>query len=221
MNKTTLTTATRFVAPLVAAFALGTPAQAASVSYILDQSNALTDDVNYLQVTIADGAEGAIDFTVETLDSLLGIAGDNFGIQSFAFNVADNIQAVGANVTNLPTGWITRDHYRMSLFGFFDIKLYGGGNSRLETLTFSIDGIDGDTPNDYALLSKGSASGGKQMFAGRVASLECIGEGKCISSAFFAGSEMSAPVPLPATAWLFAVGIGVAGARARRRFTRG
>jgi hypothetical protein len=231
MNKNVLTKTTRFVAPLVAAFGLAAPAQAASLSYVLDQSNALTDNVNYLQVTIADGSEGAIDFTVQVLDALTGIASDNFGIQSFAFNVAAGNEALALNVSNLPDGWTTRDHYRMSLFGFFDIKLYGGGNSRLSTLTFSITGIEDDTVEDYAVLSKGNATGGNQLFAARVAGFD-YGElcgnpeqpvrlikssSKCINSAFFAGSTVTNPVPLPATAWLFAVGIGAVALRVRRR----
>lgn len=234
MNKNALTSITRIVAPLAAGFVLAAPAQAASLSYFLDQSNALGDNVNYLQVTIADGADGAIDFTVQALEPLLDIAGDNFGIQSFAFNVVPGGDAEAFNVTNLPDGWRARDHYRMSLFGFFDIKLYGGGNSRLDTLTFSITGIEGDSVEDYAILSKGNATGGHQLFAARVAGFD-YGElcgspefsrltksssSKCINSAFFAGSTVTNPVPLPATAWLFAVGIGAVAMRTRRRYAR-
>ena len=73
------------------------------------------------------------------------------------------------SVGNLPDGWIARNHSRMSEFGFFDIKLFGRGNSRLDTLTFSILGIDGDTVEDYASLSTGQAPGGNSFFAARVA----------------------------------------------------
>src|SRR5437868_2782766 len=62
-------------------------AYAASVSYILDQSNALPDGNDYLRVTIEDGLNGAIDFTVEVLSALSNLASGNFGMQSFGFNV--------------------------------------------------------------------------------------------------------------------------------------
>jgi hypothetical protein len=193
------------------------PSKAASVSYVLDQSNVLADGVPYLQVTVADGAEGAIDFTVQVLPSLSSHAGENFGIQSFAFNVAPGGDAEGASVGNLPQGWITRDGYRMSEFGFFDIKLYGGGNSRLETLTFSILGIDGDTPEDYTVLSTGKAPQGHYFFTARVADIQlpdCTNARKCSKSAFFAGNSA---VPLPGAAWLFATGAAGVMVRARRR----
>ena len=39
-------------------------ASAASLSYVLDQSGSMADNVGYLQVTISDGLDGAIDFAV-------------------------------------------------------------------------------------------------------------------------------------------------------------
>ena len=218
LNSRTLSAAARVIAPVFCALMLvASPGRAASVSYILDQSNTLADGVPYLQVTVADGADGAIDFTVEILDSLSHSAGQNFGIQAFAFNVIAGGDAEAANVGNLPEGWITRDHYRMSEFGFFDIKLYGGGNSRLQTLTFSILGIDGDTPEDYAVLSTGNVPNDNSFFAAHVADFkfaDCTSAKKCPSSAFFAGSSA---VPLPGAAWLFATGVAGVMLRARKR----
>jgi hypothetical protein len=214
----------RLAAPAFATLMLAAgQSQAASISYFIDQSNALPDGTNYLKVTVSDGAEGSIDFTVEALQPLLDIAGENFGIQAFALNVIPGGDAEGANVTNLPDGWIVRDHYRMAAYGFFDIKLYGGGQSRLDTLTFSIDGIDGDTPNDYAVLSTGNAADGHQFFAAKVAGFDFCPEGaspgskKCVTSGFFGGSSTAAPVPLPAAAWLFATGFAGVLMRARKR----
>ncbi len=138
------------------------------------------------------------------------------------------------SVDNLPDGWIARNHSRMSEFGFFDIKLYGRGKSRLETLTFSILGIDGDTVEDYASLSTGRAPGGNSFFAARVAGFKIADckksrnnthffprsyntntHGHCPSSAFFA--DNSSAVPLPGTAWLFGAGLVGFAARARQR----
>ena len=203
----------------IAAMATATSTHAAAVSYVLDQSNALANGVPYLQVTISDGASGAIDFDVQVLSSLDEIAGENFGIQAFAFNVAPGGDAEGANVSNLPDGWITRDGFRMANYGFFDIKLYGGGNSRLSTLTFSVDGVDGDTVSDYAVLSTGNASGDQQMFSAHVGDFQSgceAGDKKCVTSAFFGGSSENA-VPLPGAAWLFGAGLIGIVSRARQR----
>ena len=216
-NKKRSSMTPRILAALSATLLMSGAANAASVSYFLNQSNALPDGTPYAQVTIADGADGAIDFTVQVLSALSDIATSNFGIQSFAFNVAPGGSAEGASVTGLPDGWKARDDFRMSSFGFFDVKVYGTGASRVSTLTFSIDGIDGDTIEDYASLSTGGASGGNQFFAAHVAgfSFKCDPKTpKCATSAFIGGSD---PVPLPATAWLAATGFAAALVRARKR----
>src|SRR5690606_1365996 len=88
----------------VLAALLSAPVQAASVSYFLDQSNALPDGTDYLQVTIADGVAGAIDFTIDTLAPLADIAGSNFGIQTFGFNIGD-FGLDSSNLANLADGW--------------------------------------------------------------------------------------------------------------------
>ncbi len=215
-NQNGFSLASRLFAPACATLLLTAgQAQAASISYVMDQSNALRDGVSYLQVTISDGAEGAINFTVQALQPLLDIAGKNFGIQAFGFNVGAGLDTDSANLTNLPAGWKTRENFRMASFGVFDLKLYAGGRSRLKTLTFSIDGIDGDTPGDYAFFSTGKAGDGNQLFAAHVAGFEFCGRKKCLSSAFFGGG--TTVVPLPATAWLFATGLIGALVRARRR----
>jgi len=64
---------------------------AATVSYVLDQSNALPDNVDYLKVTISDNVDGQLDFWVDIQSPLTNIAGENFGIQKFAFNVAGDL----------------------------------------------------------------------------------------------------------------------------------
>ena len=203
---------------LVLGLAHSTTASAAPIIVELNQSNVLTDRTGYLQVSISEGMEGAIDFAVQVLDPLLQIAGENFGIQSFALNVIPGGYAESASVTDLPDGWIVRDAYRMENFGLFDIKLYGGGASRLDTLNFSITGIDGDRPEDYAVLSTGNATDGHQAFAARVADLV---PGTCsvkncaaITSAFFGGSTA---VPAPAAGWLFVTGGLLLAGRLRRR----
>ena len=224
----------RLFAPLLATLLIAaTPAQAASVSYFLDQSNRLVDGPNYLQVTIADGLDGAIDFTVEVLEPLLNIAGSNFGIQSFYFNFGAT-DFDEAEITGLPHGWKKpRLNRRADGFGRFDVKLAGKGNARVDTLTFSIEGIDGDSVLTYASdLSYRRASQGQQLFAAHVAGFlsEACGNGYnsskskgksggwngCteVTSAFFGGSTA---VPLPGAAWFLGTAFVAAALRARRR----
>ncbi|MGB5540049.1 MAG: VPLPA-CTERM sorting domain-containing protein [Gammaproteobacteria bacterium] len=64
---------------------------AASVSFVLDQSNALPDNIDYLTVTISDNVEGRLDFWVDIQSPLAELAGENFGIQKFAFNIAGDL----------------------------------------------------------------------------------------------------------------------------------
>jgi hypothetical protein len=193
-------------------------ASAAPVTVTLDQSSVLHDGTGYLQVAISDGINGAIDFAVRVLDPLHQVAGPRLGIQSFAFNVAPGSDADRANVTNLPDHWRVRDGYRMENFGRFDIKLYGGGRSQLDTLNFSITGIVGDKPEDYAVLSTGAAADGHQFFAARIAALAAgaCGSKTCATtkSAFFGGSTA---VPAPAAGWLFLTAAAFVGTRLRRR----
>ncbi|MDH5515444.1 MAG: VPLPA-CTERM sorting domain-containing protein [Gammaproteobacteria bacterium] len=66
--------------------------QAASVSYILDQSDRFDDDVDYISVTISDDAEeGMLSVTVNMLPALRSLLGDNAGIEAFSFNLGDGV----------------------------------------------------------------------------------------------------------------------------------
>jgi hypothetical protein len=83
-------------------------ASAASVSFVLDRSTqqaAFPDGGNYMQVTISDGANGAIDFQVETLPDLQDNAGNEgpADITAFSFNFGNS----GASINNIvaPEGW--------------------------------------------------------------------------------------------------------------------
>lgn len=197
----------RLAAATLLATAAGT-GEAATLVHQLDQANRLADDIAYLQVTISDGAHGAIDFLVETLPSLQDPGRGHFGIQAFAFNFA--AQAVGDDdllITQLPDGWRVANRPAMDGFGQFSAAVTGRGNARLDRLRFSIEGIDGDTPADYALGFNGG-----YFYAARVAGLASAGQQ---GSAFIAGSTA---VPLPATGWFGLTALGaLAGALRRRR----
>lgn len=209
---------------LMAASLFSIQVSAATMSYYMDQSNVLADDQNYLKVTLADSTTtaGALDVTVETLETLNNAAGVNFGIQSFAFNaqpallVSENgngfdIATQTMSLTNLAEGWSLDTHKNMSEFGKFDIRLSGTGSTRMDPLTFTLGGVSHDTVDAY--------------FAAHVADFSIDGE----SSAFFAGGTLVnggdpgggpiSEVPVPAAAWLLGSGlIGMVG-MARRRTT--
>lgn len=243
MRKTSLKT--RVIAGLAVGLMTATSSQAAVISYYLDQSNQLADGINYLQVTISDEREaGVIDFTVQVLQPLLDIAGSNFGIQKFGFNVLGGVGAEAADVTLLPDGWRARNSGRMDGFGLFDMTTQGTGKNRTNTLTFSIAGIDFDTVQSYVDLSTGRTPQGFSLFAVHVAGFNlgnCDGGdkggddkggdddkkgpsgtkstgdgGSCVTSAFFGGNASA--VPAPPAVWL--LGTGIAGL-VLRRFRQG
>lgn len=186
-------------------------ANAASVSYYLDQSNIASypDGTNYLQVTISDGAAGAIDFTVTTLVPALPSTAK---MDQFGFNPASSLTLSAANVIGLPIGWSLLGAGNMDGFGGFSVRPDTNGNTtRVSTLTFSIVGISGDTPTSYVNLSTGTAGQGNTFFAAHLAGLT---NDPNVTSGYFGGST---PVPVPAAAWLFGSGlVGLSGIARRK-----
>ena len=182
-------------------------AQAASISYFLDQSNDLVDGTNYLQVTISDSETviGDIDFSVNVLSEAFSVSsGANFGLQEFSFNFDDSIAVSATDITNInPSTWMVSENQNAG-GGFFkfDLQLDGTGSSRTELLSFSITGVDGDFITSYATGSTLNPSSG-EFFAAHVAGFDLTNG---VTSAQFAGSSL-VPVPLPAALWLFGSGL--------------
>lgn len=189
-------------------------ASAASLSTFLTTSNessVFPSGTDYLQVTVSDGAAGAIDFLVETTPALRDLADSNFGIQSFSFNFAGG--EITADNLVLPDGWrVKGGNEAHSIFGNFDLTVQGTGRTRKDPLSFSILGISGDTPEDY--LSELSSR--STLFAAHVAGFTLEGRplsrNSGITSAQFGGGSV---VPIPAAAWLMLSGLGVIFARAK------
>lgn len=215
-----------FAASLLVGLLCATSSQAASVSFYLDQSNKLADGVNYLQVTIADGADGAVDFTVTALQPLLDMAGEGFGIQRFAFNVIGGTATDRRDVTNLPDEWRALNGGGMAGFGLFDMKLNSNGKNHRDPLTFSITGVDFDTILSYVDLSTGHARQGFSLFSARVVGLNfgnCgsatdKGDKTCVESAFFGGTQA---VPAPPAIWLLGTAVAALAGRRIRRARQG
>ncbi len=187
--------------PLLLANAAG----AASISYYIDQSNDLPDDVNYLQVTISDGVGGNIDFQVDVLTAAYPAPLSNFGMQEFYFNYDQALDVDMGDITNLdPASWdINEDKNAGGGFGKFNLQAKGSGSSRTQLLTFSIAGVIGDTIYSYAL---GNADDTGEFFAAHVAGYDDGVSGN--TSGKFAGSSV---VPIPAAAWMFGSALGLLG----------
>jgi hypothetical protein len=212
-----------FAAALLIGLFSATTTQAASVSFYLNQSNSLPDDVNYLQVNIADGADGAIDFTVIALQPLLDIAGENFGIEKFAFNVLGGVGTWIDNVTAMPTGWQAGANTLVSGFGTYDLVVDHQGSSGHDPVTFSITGIDLDTVMSYVGLSSGDSPQGPSFFSAYVGGFnfgDCADttarSKNCYNGAFFGGGTA---VPAPAAIWLLGTAVGALVVRRRIRGT--
>src|SRR5262245_43477071 len=101
---------------IAALASLAAPAEAAMVSYMLNQTNlnpTLADGVNYARVDIDDNTPNRITFNVTLLGPLTSIAGTNLGIQEFALNVIGHTaeapllaDSSGDNAQwDLPAGW--------------------------------------------------------------------------------------------------------------------
>lgn len=221
---------------------------AASVSYYINQSNVtgLPDGSNYLLVTLDDNApscseatctnDNLITFTVDVLGSLTP-DGDNFGIQSFGFNLAEGASLTAGDIDGLDTAWLVDFDQQLDGFGTHDVVVSDTGQQRKDPLVFTID-VNGDT---FASYFDSSVPGGQgpSWFTAHVADIRtytgtdngesdgtpCTLPGTdCIelSSAWFGsvgeGGGPPAAIPIPAAVWLFGSGlIGLAGVARRKK----
>lgn len=214
------------LAALCLAVLTAIPVQAAMVSYMLNQTNAnptLADGVNYAQVTIDDNTLNTLRFTITLTSPLTSIAGSNFGIQEFGFNVAGSpsIPLVDASSSNaqwtLPSSWEVRiapPPNQLDGFGRFEVSVATTGQGRLGTLMFDLVG-SGLSLSDFAELSSGNAGQGNHFFGAHITGFQA-GDG--VTSAYFAGSSpVPTAVPLPTSLPLLFAGMGLMGWFSRRQ----
>ena len=191
-------------------------AQAASISYSLNQTNIGLSEQDYLSVTISDSTTtiGDIDFSVTVNTDNYPGSLSNFGMDNFYFNYDNSLTVNAENIADIdPSSWsVKTDKNAGGDFGFFEFDLKGSGSTRTELLTFSITGVSGDSINSYALGYEGSA--GLAYFAAHVAGFDA---GSGITSGKFATFADPVVVPVPAAVWLFGSGlIGLAGFARKR-----
>jgi hypothetical protein len=200
------------------ALAISTQANASSVSVFMNLSNNQTvfpDGTNYLEVTVRDGNNGDIDFSLATLGPLHNLVPDwdNFGISAFKFNFGDS----GATLANLllPLEWgVSQDDGGWDdwlEFELFDAFLTG--DYLKTTLNFSIFGVDGDTPEDYLP----ACSPGESSCALLIAEVMGLSDNPNFKD-IWPMDPSTAPVrfadsvvPLPPAAWLFISAIAMLG----------
>lgn len=189
------------------------PSQAATVTFYLNESNRLPDDISYLSVNLTENLTGGVDVLARTLNPLNNLGTKHFGIQKFAFSFDDG--TVG-DITGLPDGWKVKSDRRMNGFGKFDTGILGKADARTDILSFTINGVGFD---DF-----------EPFFAVKVAGLD---NKHGPASAFFGGSLENgfygpllgdsnnnlapAPVPVPAAVWLLSSSlVGLIGVARRR-----
>ena len=198
------------------------PADAAMVSYHLNQTNVdavLADGVNYARVDVDDNTPNEINLTI-TLHGVL-TPGVNFGIQEFMFNVSETNPLQDSIVNpaqwELPLSWaanVAPPQNQADGFGKFQVSVADGGGARSTVLSFALIGT-GLSLDRFATASENPAPQGNVFFGAHIADFTV--DGSDVTSGYFGGSGLVAVVPLPATLPLVFSGLAALVTLRRRR----
>ena len=197
------------------AFGLTPVAHATSVTYYINQSGvpSFSSGHDYARVVVSDVGND-IQFDISLMPGEFSPDSD-FGIGAFGFNHTAGPPLTAANFVGLPTGWSATKNSGLGGFGTFRWDFDRNGSNRVSELSFTITGVDGDTPWDYIGFSSDHADYGNQYFALRIGGYKPPG-GKGDNYGWFGGCKPPV-VPLPASAWLLLSGAAGLGVFARRR----
>jgi hypothetical protein len=179
------------ISSLLCSLFVFTGQQAYANTYFLNQSNTLTDGVNYAQVDVLENG-GNLNFTVSALNPT------NWKFSNFYFNLGGATGDV--TLTGLPSGWSADTDLNVSTFGLFSDGTRGTGSNLHSIFSFTADGTN---PLSFANLI---ANGEGWLFA---AHSQCQDkrDNPCsavdgLTSHQIAGPGVS-PVPIPGAIWLF------------------
>jgi hypothetical protein len=144
----------------------------------LNGNPTLADNVGYAQVTIDNNSANALTFTVSLLSPLTSIAGSNFGIQEFGFNVIGTNPLADAARANaqwtLPSSWsanVAPPPNQYDGFGRFEVSLSTTGSERPSPLIFQLLNA-GLTLSSFAENSTNTAAEGNVFFGAHIAGID-------------------------------------------------
>lgn len=179
--------------------------QAQAATFYLNQSNTLTDGVNYAQVDVTENG-GNLDFVVQALSPA------NWSIQKFFFN----LDVSDITVSGLPSSWsYNSTNQNVSVLGIFsDSTNANQGNQSVLSLAFTVDGVSNLSLANLVANSSGWIFAAHQLCQGSVASCQGITD---ITSHFIAGPGQVSNVPVPAAVWLFGSALAGLGTVTRRK----
>ena len=175
--------------------------QAYANTYFLNQSNTLTDGVNYAQVDVLVN-DGNLDFTVTALEPT------NWKFSNFYFNLGGPTGDI--TLTGLPTGWTADTDQNVSEFGLFSDGAKGTGSSLQSIFSFTADGTNILSFANLLANNKGF------IFAAHV---QCSGRGGNVcDSVDGESSHHIAAIPIPGAIWLFGTAlVGFISMNSRRK----
>jgi hypothetical protein len=188
---------------LVAAFTLAPSGVARadyqSITFALDQSNALPDGVTYgtVMVETYDGVgagggglvAGQARITVTIDPSLYSALGPNFGLADFGFN---SVAPITAGDISAPAGWTIDPNHAEDGFGKFDWGLVSpSGPGSYPSLVFYVNNLGANaTVSNFQKDSSGNAGEGNVFFAAHVMDFTYnLPDGGTVSSDYIGGSD--------------------------------
>jgi hypothetical protein len=203
---------------------ISSPSYGTIVMYNFDINNAGLTGGPWGLITLEDIDAHTVKFTVDPYAAAFG-GTNNFGIQTFAFNLTDGLNGALVHFSSLPGGWSYQyDNDKISGFGpyqKFDFLVSGDGSTRQDSLVFTVFTDPSDFGISVATFTT-ELSTSNYLFAGHIAGFTVPSPPTTtpVTSAFFSttGPVTTVHTPEPATLLLLSTGlIGLAAWGRKRR----